>query len=95
MNFYFMCDRSGSQPANLENVGRRPSLQTAQSDSNLRTGTLTETHTTHSCLRLSLFTLNVKWMLLCRFVALLWPPENDLLLSSQCVRVHQYKMEIR
>ncbi|XP_053187499.1 breast cancer anti-estrogen resistance protein 3 homolog [Scomber japonicus] len=30
--------RSGSQPANLENVGRRPSLQTAQSDSNLRTG---------------------------------------------------------
>ncbi|XP_030636176.1 breast cancer anti-estrogen resistance protein 3 [Chanos chanos] len=29
--------RSGSQPANLENVGR-PSLQTAQSDSNLRTG---------------------------------------------------------
>ncbi|XP_015256344.1 PREDICTED: breast cancer anti-estrogen resistance protein 3 homolog [Cyprinodon variegatus] len=33
-----MCDRSGSQPANLENVGRRPSLQSAQSDSNLRTG---------------------------------------------------------
>uniref|UniRef100_A0A3B4FDY7 SH2 domain containing 3A n=1 Tax=Pundamilia nyererei TaxID=303518 RepID=A0A3B4FDY7_9CICH len=31
--------RSGSHPANLENVGRRPSLQTAQSDSNLRTGT--------------------------------------------------------
>uniref|UniRef100_A0A3B3XQR3 Breast cancer anti-estrogen resistance protein 3-like n=1 Tax=Poecilia mexicana TaxID=48701 RepID=A0A3B3XQR3_9TELE len=31
--------RSGSQPANLENVGRRPSLQSAQSDSNLRTGT--------------------------------------------------------
>ncbi|KAM4594470.1 breast cancer anti-estrogen resistance protein 3 homolog isoform 1-T1 [Fundulus diaphanus] len=30
--------RSGSQPANMENVGRRPSLQTAQSDSNLRTG---------------------------------------------------------
>ncbi|XP_042559393.1 breast cancer anti-estrogen resistance protein 3 homolog [Clupea harengus] len=29
--------RSGSQPANLENVGR-PSLQSAQSDSNLRTG---------------------------------------------------------
>ncbi|MEQ2316628.1 hypothetical protein AMECASPLE_034312 [Ameca splendens] len=29
--------RSGSQPANLENVGRRPSLQSAQSDSNLRT----------------------------------------------------------
>ncbi|XP_028255737.1 breast cancer anti-estrogen resistance protein 3 [Parambassis ranga] len=28
--------RSGSQPANLENVGRRPSLQSAQSDSNLR-----------------------------------------------------------
>uniref|UniRef100_A0A3Q2E3R8 Breast cancer anti-estrogen resistance protein 3 homolog n=1 Tax=Cyprinodon variegatus TaxID=28743 RepID=A0A3Q2E3R8_CYPVA len=28
---------SGSQPANLENVGRRPSLQSAQSDSNLRT----------------------------------------------------------
>ncbi|KAM6940431.1 breast cancer anti-estrogen resistance protein 3 homolog isoform 1-T1 [Xenentodon cancila] len=30
--------RSGSQPANLENVGRRPSLQSAQSDSNLRSG---------------------------------------------------------
>ncbi|XP_041839434.1 breast cancer anti-estrogen resistance protein 3 homolog isoform X2 [Melanotaenia boesemani] len=30
--------RSGSQPADLENVGRRPSLQSAQSDSNLRTG---------------------------------------------------------
>ncbi|XP_037619940.1 breast cancer anti-estrogen resistance protein 3 homolog isoform X1 [Sebastes umbrosus] len=30
--------RSGSQPANLENVGRRPSLQSAQSDGNLRTG---------------------------------------------------------
>ncbi|XP_070710366.1 breast cancer anti-estrogen resistance protein 3 homolog isoform X2 [Pempheris klunzingeri] len=30
--------RSGSQPANLENLGRRPSLQSAQSDSNLRTG---------------------------------------------------------
>uniref|UniRef100_A0A7N6BX01 SH2 domain containing 3A n=1 Tax=Anabas testudineus TaxID=64144 RepID=A0A7N6BX01_ANATE len=30
--------RSGSQPANLENVGRRPSLQSAQSDSNIRTG---------------------------------------------------------
>ncbi|KAL6110988.1 sh2d3a [Pungitius sinensis] len=30
--------RSGSQPANLENVGRGPSLQSAQSDSNLRTG---------------------------------------------------------
>uniref|UniRef100_A0A671U1E1 SH2 domain containing 3A n=1 Tax=Sparus aurata TaxID=8175 RepID=A0A671U1E1_SPAAU len=30
--------RSGSQPANMENVGRRPSLQSAQSDSNLRTG---------------------------------------------------------
>ncbi|KAM9315107.1 breast cancer anti-estrogen resistance protein 3 homolog isoform 2-T2 [Pholidichthys leucotaenia] len=30
--------RSGSHPANLENVGRRPSLQSAQSDSNLRTG---------------------------------------------------------
>ncbi|XP_075869844.1 breast cancer anti-estrogen resistance protein 3 homolog isoform X2 [Nelusetta ayraudi] len=30
--------RSGSQPANLENVGRRPSLQSAQSDSNLQTG---------------------------------------------------------
>uniref|UniRef100_H2UDV9 Breast cancer anti-estrogen resistance protein 3-like n=1 Tax=Takifugu rubripes TaxID=31033 RepID=H2UDV9_TAKRU len=29
--------RSGSQPANLENVGRRPSLQSAQSDSNIRT----------------------------------------------------------
>ncbi|KAF0037143.1 hypothetical protein F2P81_010017 [Scophthalmus maximus] len=29
--------RSGSQPANMENVGRRPSLQSAQSDSNLRT----------------------------------------------------------
>ncbi|KAM8842073.1 breast cancer anti-estrogen resistance protein 3 homolog isoform 2-T2 [Synchiropus picturatus] len=30
--------RSGSQPADLESVGRRPSLQSAQSDSNLRTG---------------------------------------------------------
>ncbi|KAM6940887.1 breast cancer anti-estrogen resistance protein 3 homolog isoform 3-T4 [Lycodopsis pacificus] len=30
--------RSGSQPANLENVGRRPLLQSAQSDGNLRTG---------------------------------------------------------
>ncbi|KAM3623313.1 uncharacterized protein V6R79_009843 [Siganus canaliculatus] len=30
--------RSGSQPANMEHVGRRPSLQSAQSDSNLRTG---------------------------------------------------------
>ncbi|XP_072240834.1 breast cancer anti-estrogen resistance protein 3 homolog isoform X1 [Leuresthes tenuis] len=29
--------RSGSQPANLENVGRRPSLQYAQSESNLQT----------------------------------------------------------
>ncbi|KAF7663435.1 hypothetical protein LDENG_00209750 [Lucifuga dentata] len=28
--------RSGSQPANLENLGRRPSLQSAQSDSNLQ-----------------------------------------------------------
>lgn len=37
---YFTRGRSGSQPANLENVGRRPSLQSAQSDSNLRTGTL-------------------------------------------------------
>ncbi|XP_062243814.1 breast cancer anti-estrogen resistance protein 3 homolog isoform X1 [Platichthys flesus] len=30
--------RTGSQPANLENVGRKPFLQSAQSDSNLRTG---------------------------------------------------------
>ncbi|XP_034150106.1 breast cancer anti-estrogen resistance protein 3 homolog isoform X2 [Esox lucius] len=30
--------RSGSQPSNLDNLGRRPSMQTAQSDSNLRTG---------------------------------------------------------
>lgn len=30
--------RSGSQPANLENLGRRPSLQSAQSDSHLSTG---------------------------------------------------------
>nr|XP_057944013.1 breast cancer anti-estrogen resistance protein 3 homolog isoform X1 [Doryrhamphus excisus]XP_057944022.1 breast cancer anti-estrogen resistance protein 3 homolog isoform X1 [Doryrhamphus excisus] len=30
--------RSGSHPANLENVGCRPWLQSAQSDSNLRTG---------------------------------------------------------
>ncbi|KAM7394561.1 hypothetical protein PAMP_021352 [Pampus punctatissimus] len=30
--------RSGSQPSNLEDVGCRPSLQSAQSDSNLRTG---------------------------------------------------------
>ncbi|XP_068444751.1 LOW QUALITY PROTEIN: breast cancer anti-estrogen resistance protein 3 homolog [Clinocottus analis] len=36
--FVFLRGRSGSQPANLENVGRRPSLQSAQSDSNLRTG---------------------------------------------------------
>lgn len=42
----FLCGRSGSQPANLENVGRRPSLQSAQSDSNIRTGTiLTTVHT--------------------------------------------------
>uniref|UniRef100_A0A673ZM12 Breast cancer anti-estrogen resistance protein 3-like n=1 Tax=Salmo trutta TaxID=8032 RepID=A0A673ZM12_SALTR len=34
--------RSGSQPANLENLGRRPSIQSAQSESNLRTG---NTHT--------------------------------------------------
>ncbi|XP_077379787.1 breast cancer anti-estrogen resistance protein 3 homolog isoform X2 [Festucalex cinctus] len=32
--------RSGSHPGNLENLGCRPSLQTAQSDSNLRPGTL-------------------------------------------------------
>lgn len=37
--------RSGSQPANLESVGRRPSLQSAQSDSNLRTGTPESTPT--------------------------------------------------
>ncbi|XP_077935665.1 breast cancer anti-estrogen resistance protein 3 homolog isoform X1 [Gasterosteus aculeatus] len=36
--FYFLGGRSGSQPANMENVGRGPSLQSAQSDSNLRTG---------------------------------------------------------
>ncbi|XP_061840177.1 breast cancer anti-estrogen resistance protein 3 homolog isoform X2 [Nerophis lumbriciformis] len=30
--------RSGSQPANMEDVGCRPLLQTAQSDGNLRTG---------------------------------------------------------
>lgn len=36
--------RSGSQPSNLENVGRRPSLQSAQSDSNLRTGAPQNTH---------------------------------------------------
>ncbi|XP_063740828.1 breast cancer anti-estrogen resistance protein 3 homolog isoform X2 [Eleginops maclovinus] len=30
--------RSGSQPSNLENVGCRPSLQSAQSDGNLRAG---------------------------------------------------------
>ncbi|XP_045546627.1 breast cancer anti-estrogen resistance protein 3 homolog isoform X3 [Salmo salar] len=35
--------RSGSQPANLENLGRRPSIQSAQSESNLRTGA------PHSC----------------------------------------------
>lgn len=35
----FLWGRSGSQP-NLENVERRPSLQSAQSDSNLQTGTL-------------------------------------------------------
>lgn len=43
----FMCSRSGSQPSDLENVGRRPSLQSAQSDSNLRTGTLSETCSLH------------------------------------------------
>ncbi|XP_061089298.1 breast cancer anti-estrogen resistance protein 3 homolog isoform X3 [Conger conger] len=32
-------EKSGSHPGNLENLGRRPSLQTAQSDSNLRSGT--------------------------------------------------------
>ncbi|XP_024914231.1 breast cancer anti-estrogen resistance protein 3 [Cynoglossus semilaevis] len=31
--------RSGSQPANMEHVGRGPPLQSAQSDSNLRTAT--------------------------------------------------------
>lgn len=35
--------RSGSQPANLENLGRRPSIQSAQSESNLRSGA------PHSC----------------------------------------------
>ncbi|CAL8286067.1 unnamed protein product [Arctogadus glacialis] len=30
--------RSGSQPANLQNLGRRPSMQSAQSDSNLGNG---------------------------------------------------------
>ncbi|XP_061769797.1 breast cancer anti-estrogen resistance protein 3 homolog isoform X2 [Nerophis ophidion] len=33
--------RSGSQPANMEDVGWRPLLQTTQSDSNLRTGAST------------------------------------------------------
>ncbi|XP_068593519.1 breast cancer anti-estrogen resistance protein 3 homolog [Cebidichthys violaceus] len=36
--------RSGSQPANLENVGRGPLLQSAQSDGNLRTGVPQNTH---------------------------------------------------
>lgn len=49
-SFFFMCGRSGSQPANLENVGRRPSLQSAQSDSNIRTGTLSQTWNIHLCL---------------------------------------------
>ncbi|XP_036391619.1 breast cancer anti-estrogen resistance protein 3 homolog isoform X2 [Megalops cyprinoides] len=31
-------EKSGSHPGNLENLGRRPSLQSAQSDSNLRSG---------------------------------------------------------
>ncbi|XP_066563930.1 breast cancer anti-estrogen resistance protein 3 homolog isoform X2 [Amia ocellicauda] len=31
-------DKSGSHPASLENLGRRPSMQSSQSDSNLRTG---------------------------------------------------------
>lgn len=35
--------RSGSQPSNLESLGRRPSLQSAQSDSNLRAGVPTNT----------------------------------------------------
>uniref|UniRef100_A0A3Q3LQT7 Breast cancer anti-estrogen resistance protein 3-like n=1 Tax=Labrus bergylta TaxID=56723 RepID=A0A3Q3LQT7_9LABR len=41
--------RSGSQPANLENVGRRPSLQSAQSDSNLRTGVPQKTQSEDTC----------------------------------------------
>ena len=35
-----LCARSGSQPANLQNLGRRPSMQSAQSDSNLGKGML-------------------------------------------------------
>lgn len=61
---YFMHGRSGSQPANLENVGRRPSLQSAQSDSNLRTGTLNN-HSTFIYMCLSPLTSNVHWMQLC------------------------------
>uniref|UniRef100_A0A3P8UPS3 SH2 domain-containing protein n=1 Tax=Cynoglossus semilaevis TaxID=244447 RepID=A0A3P8UPS3_CYNSE len=38
MNFVLHVCRSGSQPANMEHVGRGPPLQSAQSDSNLRTG---------------------------------------------------------
>ncbi|KAK1153977.1 hypothetical protein AOXY_G29225 [Acipenser oxyrinchus oxyrinchus] len=38
-------DKSGSHPGNLEDLGRRPSLQSAQSDSNLRSGA---TQTSHS-----------------------------------------------
>lgn len=52
--FVCVCGRSGSQPANLENVGRRPSLQSAQSDSNIRTGTkLTAGHMRAKNLKLS------------------------------------------
>ncbi|XP_034044291.1 breast cancer anti-estrogen resistance protein 3 isoform X2 [Thalassophryne amazonica] len=36
--------RSGSQPANLETLGRRPSLQSAQSDSSLQTGVPENSH---------------------------------------------------
>ncbi|CAG5928730.1 unnamed protein product [Menidia menidia] len=41
--------RSGSQPANLENVGRRPSLQSAQSDSNIQTGLPQNTQLEDTC----------------------------------------------
>ena len=58
-----MCGRSGSQPANLENVGRRPSLQSAQSDSNLQTGTYQ--HVSYICMCLWLYFSNVP--LCCRW----------------------------
>uniref|UniRef100_A0A8C4Z8X2 Breast cancer anti-estrogen resistance protein 3 n=1 Tax=Gadus morhua TaxID=8049 RepID=A0A8C4Z8X2_GADMO len=46
--------RSGSQPANLQNLGRRPSMQSAQSDSNLRNGIPFYSHSPHVLVTLSI-----------------------------------------